>query len=346
MDQECDALTWGALLLEAGQDKKVNLIGLVEDAAKPYPKSLQQADLFLPVQKDVWHVLDKASQTITDVERAALKALGKVYALEKKLTKAFSDKTFEEYVAATAKADYLLEESSQLRFWVDCLADALELVDWRSGEVRDRQINQWLLEETLVGLKKLTHPKIKALVTYLEGQKHQLLTFLDWLEVQMVPWRTALAQHLPDAQQQTFFEATVARAWRLEQAVTNGHKDFRRAATKARELVKELVAGNPRAQQLAQGLTHILGGVIRTSCAAENINSILKPYLWVKKSFQSQETAQSFLYLFILWHNMRPYKRGERQGKSPFELAGIKVYTPDGREITDWLEALGYPAAA
>jgi hypothetical protein len=47
-DQECDALTWGALLLEACQslpwtrsrDKKVNLIGLVEDAAKLYPKFL------------------------------------------------------------------------------------------------------------------------------------------------------------------------------------------------------------------------------------------------------------------------------------------------------------------
>lgn len=342
LDQECDAITWGALLLEACQDKKVNLIGLVEDAAKPYPKSLQQADLSLPVQKDVWHVLDKASQTITDVERTALQALGKVYGLEKKLIKAFSDKTFEEYVAATDKADHLLEECSQLHFWVDCLADALELVDWRSGEVRDRQINQWLLEETLAGMKKLTHPKIKALVTYLEGQKHQLLTFLDWLEVQMVPWRIALAQYLPNGQQQTFFEAIVARAWRLEQAVTNGHKGFRRAATEARELVKELIVGDPR----AQWLTHILDGVIRTSCEAENINSILKPYLWVKKSFQNPETAQNFLYLFILWHNMRPYKRGERQGKSPVELAGIKVYTPDGRETTDWLEALGYPAAA
>lgn len=346
LDQECDALTWGALLLEACQDKKVDLIGLVEDAAKPYPTSLQQADLSLPVQKDVWHVLDKASQTLTDVERAALKALEKVYTLEKKLSKAFNDQTFEEYVAATDQADHLLEESSQLRFWVGCLADALELVDWRSGEVRDRQINQWLLEETLAGLKKLTHPKIKALVTYLENQKPHLLTFLDWLEVQMVAWRIALAQYLPEGQQQAFFESTVARAWRLEQAVTNGHKGFRRAATEARELVKELVAGDPRAEQLAHGLTHILDGVIRTSCAAENINSILKPYLWVKKSFQNPETAQNFLYLFILWHNMRSYKRGERRGKSPFELAGIKVYTPDGRETADWLEALGYPAEA
>jgi hypothetical protein len=27
-------------------------------------------------------------------------------------------------------------------------------------------------------------------------------------------------------------------------------------------------------------------------------------------------------------------------------LAAIKVYTPDGRETDDWLEALGYPPDA
>lgn len=343
-DQTCDALTWGALLLEACQDKKVNLIGLVEDGAKLYPKSLDCAQLSLPVQKDVWHVLDKASQTLTDVERAALKAIEKVYGLEKKLSQTFNDRLFKDYMAADKKADQLLAESSQLRFWVGCLADCLELVDWRSGEIRDRQTNQWLLEETITGLKKLTHPKIKALVTHLQNQKPYLLTFLDWLEVELAPWRSALAQQLPLPEEQAFFEATVARAWRLRQAVINGHQGFRRAAAEAQELLQELVAGDPQAQRLASMLTRILEGVIRTSCAAENINSILKPYLWVKKSFHNPETAQNFLYLFILWHNMRPFKRGERQGKSPFELAGIKVYTPDGRETTDWLEALGYPA--
>jgi len=345
-DQECDAFTWGALLLEACQDKKVNLIGLVEDAAKLYPKSLRCADLSLPVQKDVWHVMDKASQTLTDVERAALKALEKVYGLEKKLTQTFNNKLFRDYMAADKKADKLLVESSQLRFWVGCLADALELVDWRSGEVRDRQTNQWLLGETIMALKKLTHRKIKALVTYLQNQKPDLLTFLDWLEVELAPWRIALAQHLPLPEEQAFFEVMVARAWRLQQAVINSHQGFRRAAAEAQELVKELVAGDPQAQQLAYMLTRILEEVIRTSCAAENINSILKPYLWVKKSFHNPQTAQNFLYLFILWHNMRPYKRGQRQRKSPFELAGIKVYTSDGRQTTDWLEALGYPAAA
>lgn len=88
----------------------------------------------------------------------------------------------------------------------------------------------------------------------------------------------------------------------------------------------------------------ILEGVIRTSCAAETVNSVLKPYMWAKRHFQDRKTAQNWFNLFILWFDMHPFKRGKRQGKSPFQLAGIKVYTPDGLETDDSLEALGYPA--
>ena len=32
--------------------------------------------------------------------------------------------------------------------------------------------------------------------------------------------------------------------------------------------------------------------------------------------------------------------------QSPFQLAGIKVYTPEGEVTDDWMAALGYPADA
>jgi len=43
---------------------------------------------------------------------------------------------------------------------------------------------------------------------------------------------------------------------------------------------------------------------------------------------------------------MRPFERGKRAGKSPFQIAGVRVFDPDGNETLDWLAALGYPAAA
>ena len=187
---------------------------------------------------------------------------------------------------------------------------------------------------------------MRKLVPYLEGQREELLTFLDWLEVQLIPWQRRLARAFPDEKGRAFFQAAVARAWRLSRAVVNGHKQSRNAAADAQTLVAELIADDETAHLLAEELLTILEGVIRTSCAAETVSSILKPYPWVKRSFQSRETAQNWFNLFILWFNMHPFKRGKRRGKGPFQLAGIKVYTPDGRETDDWLEALGYPSDA
>lgn len=348
-----DSETWGVSLAIDQQTRGVQIIGLVEDSARYYPQSLEQAALLLeaefsvPVQKDVWHVLKHARQTLTDLERIALQKMTTAEKLEQTLTAgSWDDERFIAWVEAEEAAQVSLELSHQFRFWYGCLCDALEIADWRSGEIRDRAINQWLLDETLTALRQLDHPRVKKLVTYLENQYDELLTFLDWLGVQLLPWQRRLADAFPDAQEQAFFQAVVARSWRLSRAVVNGHRQFRDLATEAQDLLAELVADDKKAQTLAEALLTILEGTIRTSCAAETINSILKAYLWTKRSFQSQETAQNFLNLFRLWFNMHRFQRGKRAGKSPFQWAGIRVYTPDGRETDDWLEALGYPADA
>ena len=347
VEEGCDAEHWGVALQIDHRTRGLRIVGLAEDAARYYPASLEEAELSVPIQKDVWHPMAKAFQTVVDLERVALKALERAEKLEKPLhEQPWDDGRFEAWVEASDTAEALVEMSAELRFWRSCLCDALEIVDWRSGEIRDREINQWLLDETIQGLRQLDHLRIRALLTYLEAQREELLTFLDWLEVRLFPWQRRLVRTLPDARERRFFQRVVARAWRLSRAVVNGHTNFRQAAEEAQALLVDLIADDEALHRLAEELSTILEGVIRTGCAAETAGSILKPYLWVKRSFQSRETAQNFLNLFMLWFNMHPFKRGKRAGKSPFQWAGIKVYTPEGREIDDWLEALGYPAKA
>jgi hypothetical protein len=352
VEEGCDGETWGLSLAFDQSRKGLQIAGLAEDGARFYPRSQREAaallgsDFSVPVQKDVWHVEDKAAQTVIDLERIALRKLTQA---EKKIDDLpdllWDEAAFEACAQVEEEAEKLVEMSGQVRFWYSCLCDALEIVDWRSGEIRDREINQWLLEQTIRALQRLNHPRVHKLVTHLQEQQTELLTFLDWLEVQLVPWQRKLAYALPDVQDQVFFQRTVARAWRLNRALVNGHCQFRSAAEFALDLVTELVADDEHLQTLAQELLNILENVIRTSCAAETVNSVLKPYLWVKRSFQSRKTAQNWFNLFRLWFCMHPFKRSpKRKGKSPFQLAKIKVYTPDGQETNDWLAALGFPA--
>lgn len=352
VEEGCDGETWGLSLAFDQARDGLCIVGLAEDGALFYPRSQREAagllevEFSVPVQKDVWHVEDKAAQVVTDLERIALRELQKAYEMEQELADlAWDEDAFDAWAAVEEKAERLVEMSGQARFWYGCLCDALEIVDWRSGEIRDQEINAWLLDETIQGLRQLNHPRVKKLITHLCNQQDELLTFLDFLEIQMMPWRRKLARLLPDVQEQVFFERTVARAWRLNRALVNGHRQFRSEAEFALALVAELISDDEKRQALADELLTILENVVRTSCAAETVNSVLKPYLWVKRSFQSRETAQNWFNLFRLWFCMHPFKRShKRQGQSPFQLAGIKVYTPDGRETDDWLEALGYPA--
>ena len=354
VEEGCDGETWGlSLALDQARDG-LRIVGLAEDGARFYPRSQTEAatllgqDFSVPVQKDVWHGLDKAAQTVTDLERIALRKLEQAQQQGDDLADLPWDETaFEAWAAMDEEAERLVEMSGEVRFWYGCLCDALEIVDWRSGEIRDRAINEWLLEATIQGLRQVGHCRVKKLVTYLQGQKEELLTFLDLLEIQITAWRRKLPRTLPGAQEQVFFERAVARAWRLNRALVNGHRQFRAAAEDALALVAELVADDEELHALAEELLTILENVIRTSCAAETVNSILKAYLRIKRSFQNRETAQNWFNLFRLWFCMHPFKRShKRQGRSPFQLAGIKVYTPDGRETTDWMEALGYPPDA
>ena len=351
MERQCDSEVWGvSLALDQSRDG-LCIVGLSEDAALFYAPSLKEAakllttDFSVQTQKDVWHLQFKGATVLRTLERQALQQLERA---EKMATASGvqDDHRVDDWLTAELKAEALIDLSAEFRFWYGCVCDSLELVDWRSGEIRDRSINQWLLDETIQALSAFEHPKIKAWLTYINNQYKQLFTYLDWLEVGLDTWHQQAHSQLSSTDV-TFFERLTARAWRLQRAVVNGHRSFHQAAEQALALLEAIINDHPTLRSLAQSLMTILEQTIRTSCAAETVNSIIKPYLRVKRSFQSRQTAQNWFNLFRLWFCMHPFKRShKRQGKSPFQLAGIKVYTPEREETDDWMAALGYSADA
>lgn len=129
----------------------------------------------------------------------------------------------------------------------------------------------------------------------------------------------------------------MARLWRLEHALRSGHTGFRKATVAARQLVAEFIADDPIARCLAEDLLTLLERTVRTSSAAETINSVLRPYFNGRRECTDLVSRQLFLNLFTLWFNLHKFERGPRQGKSPYELAGIQVGSDD------WLTVLGFP---
>jgi len=328
--------TWGCVLLFT-QDRRVHIKGLAEDGCLPYAASCRAAKLDAAIQKDVWHPLEDVRKVIREVEREALQKMKAAEKLEKRLRKAWDEALFDTWVALEEQSASLLEQSSRLRFWRECLWDAVELVDWRSGEIRDRAINQWLADETLNGIRQLPHPRIQHLAERLAAQVPEMLTFLEAITQPLAHWQAQLQPLFPDPLTATPFQAAVARLWRLEHAVRNGQKSFAKSAAEAQQRLALWLEEYPQLQAQAEKLLSLLEAVVRTSSAAETINSVLRPYLDRRRECTDLVSRQCFLNLFVLWFNMHKFARGPRKGKSPYELAGIDLGTED------WLSLLGFP---
>ncbi len=78
----------------------------------------------------------------------------------------------------------------------------------------------------------IDQPRVQKWVKTLRRHHSQLLTGLGWLATALQPYREQLAQ-IGSADQQKSFMQIVARHWRLQQALINGHRSFGQQATSA-----------------------------------------------------------------------------------------------------------------
>ena len=334
------AETWGAALLMA-QDQGVDLQGLVEDMARPYPKSQKEIEMDVAVQKDTWHVTNEGGKVRRTLERQALAALRKTYELEEDLLEQWDAALFQEkYIPLVAKAEQLIAEHDAFERWLNHLHDAFELVDLRNGDIRDPATATWLLEEVIQGMGQNTHKKVQKFTRTLRRHQPHLLTFLDWAAQMLVSYRQMLSVHIPDPNERAAFIRIAAHTWRLRQALINGQSAWKTRTQEMETHLAQFIAEDETRRHLADYLMHVLDASGHTSSLIESINGLLKAFLNNRRSFRSQLTLQAYLNLFILWHNMRVYERGKRAGQSPFQWAGIDPGTDD------WLELLGFPADA
>jgi len=335
-DRQAD--TWAVALLMS-QEGGATIGGLVEDMARMYPKSIEEAALEVEVQKDCWHFQRDGGKALRDIERAAFRLTSEVVKLEQQLLKEWADAAFmEKYIPAIMKEEMVYAQHACFAENLTHIADSLEIVDWRSGEIRDPADNEWLFNEALTAMSEVEHPSAKKWVKTARRQQKRFFTSLHWLNAALPAYRQQLTPVIAPEEQETFIRLT-ARRWRLRQALINGQGRFRNEARAAEAALDQFVGADGNKRQLVEALETLLNAACRASSMIENVNGLLKSFLRNHRAFSSPETLQLYLNLFVLWHNMRVYARGKRQGKSPYQWASIDA------GADDWLTLLGYPAA-
>lgn len=299
------------------------------------------------VQKDVWHFADHTGDVVASADRTAL---AKLAAAEKVAHQVFPGFWRLESVHHDGKAEHAaaglsIDQADAIRTATGLLGPALAIVDQRTHAIMDRQTAVWYLKRIEEHMDQQGGTRGAALAGALRRQASDLLAFHFALSEGIDPWRQLALAHFGDVAVADYFERQIARAWLLARDLING-RESRTAAAAAKGHLAALCKNDPVAADLAADLDELLEGVVRTSSAVECVNSILRAYLWGRRHFKCRRTAQNWLNLLVLWHNMRIFKRGKRVNASPFEMAGVVVRGPDGQPTQDWLTALGYAEAA
>lgn len=333
-DRQSD--TWGAAL-QIVQEQGMSIEGLIEDMARNYEKSQQLADLSdARVQKDTWHLMRDSAQLLTTLEKSAYRDMQKVVDLEKRLNKEWSDTDYDAYLTIIAAEARAIEQYDAYLSLHTHLCDALEMVDWRSGEIRDPVTAGWLLNAVIDAMAHCTDTRILSFRNTIRNHQAHLLTFLEWLDRDLLRWRNDLWFHLRNEEDVIAFERIVAQHWWCQQKLFANRKQWRALANDVALMLENWTDHSDALASFASRLMALFDKAGRTNSVTESINGLLKSFLNSRQSFQSTDTMQAYLDLFVLWHNTRIFERGKRQGRSPFQIAGVHT------DSNDWIDLLGY----
>jgi hypothetical protein len=335
---QCTAEEWATFLWVLQEDRGLKIRGGMGDAAKAYPlvfkTLLDQEDLF---REDHFHLLWDLSKLRQKLENQAYRAFEAEYKAERAAAQAGSDPLGQKLAQTQAESQRLATAYDAFAESAAWVAEALQIVDLTSGEIRERPINEWLLNEASAAMAQVNQTEVVKMSQRLRKHQPALLTYLadlaGWPQLQ-----TSLTVYLQDPDLAQVVARAVARHWRLQHEVqSNQHPHFRSAMQQAQREVDLWLTHDPFLEGWAAQLRSLLTAVLRTSSAVENVNSLFKPLVKRKKHFANADNAHNFGLLFVLWHNLRVFKEGLRQGHSPFEILGLDL----GEK--DWRTLLGYP---
>ncbi len=319
-----DGETWTLVLWEV-QARGVRWHATVSDGAPAMQQACATVDPAGHHGRDVWHLLHTCSQVQGRVDRVVttLEAqAGTAQRYAERVAAGARPRGRQPRALAAAHAGQLSvarRTAQALRYLTAELHALLEVVVLRPAGVLDALTRQAeldalldLLAEVRDGAGAGQQVHLRSLHTTLARALPAALAFVVGVERVQQEVRCVIGD-----------EALALIAWAWQRRHILGPD------------TEALVASLPEAwRQGARVLVATWDGAARASSAVENWHSIVRPHLAVHRRL-----APGLLALLAVWHNHRVFARGAHAGASPLQLSGM-VDAP-----TDWLVALGYPAA-
>jgi hypothetical protein len=326
--------TWQTVL-----DQYPNLESVVSDQASGLRKGVNDCRRELSHQYDLFHFKREIGRWVRSQEARCYEAMEQVEQARRlidapRLISSARMQARVEYRQKAAALDERLLAFDWIELIVKYLYESLTAYDDRREEIRTRAGAEVIIAEAIGLLKEVKVINTKPLLTTIEGARPGLLTFLTRLEEKLeqieIRWRYVTGSR------RAAFNA-IARAWRRRSGA-NRSEDRQRTYVRA---LCGLGHWSRRIENFAEVQLKVyeaLDQVVRASSAVECFNSLLRPYVAVKKHL-----SQGFLALIALYHNFRPLP--QRGNRSPLELAGVDLGDDDWVRLLEHKMKYGKSAA-
>ena len=324
-----DGETWNRVLNDA-KSQGLNLKHIVKDGAKGMTKGVNDAFPTSEQRDDAFHALYVTTKSLNKVEKRAYRLIGEEYALEKLVTKASGDKKEEleqKLDAAIGRCRKAVERYEHANKGYQYLHRALSSVHLNEfTNLMSPKIAQTLLKLSARYLKKAHHSDCDDAARYISNRlKGLTLATADFHQKQL-----ELCARYPQemvALACYFFEYKRSLKKVNKNKLPPVHKKMLAAYHHIYNRLSET-----EADALMTQVEQFLSKRHRASSAIEGFNSLLRPYMYVRKG-----VSQGFLELFKAWHNLRiRHNSDKHKGTSAYEVL-------TGKPAGDWLTLLGFP---
>jgi hypothetical protein len=327
--------TWQTML-----DQYPNLEFVVSDQASGLRKGVNDCGRRLAHQYDVFHFKREIGRWLRSQEARCYEAMEQVEQARRlidapRLLSSARMQARVEYRQKAAALDERLLAFDWIELIVNYLYESLTAYDARRHEIRTRARAEAMIDEALALLKEVELINTKPLISMIEGARPGLLTFLTVLEEKLqrieVRWRYVTGPR------SAVFNA-IARAWY--------HRPRAHQSKRGQRAYLTALCGLGHWSRRIENFTEVqrqvyeaLDQVIRASSAVECFNSVLRPYVSVKKHL-----SQGFLALIALYHNTHPLP--QRGNQTPLQLAGVDLGDNDWVRLIEHEMRYGQAAAA
>jgi hypothetical protein len=323
LEDHRDAVTWGVRLLEL-VPQGFHPEAIVADAAHGLRAGQELALPQVPCRGDVFHVLHELEALVHQFENRADSALERERHRQQQRDRIARHDRRGRAQSASSAAQHLLHARAAAAAAVALADDVALLVRWLRDDIlpvagpsyADRCLLYDFIVTELRARASLSPQQLKPLCRTLEHERDDVLAFARRLDEDL----ERLGQE---------YQTSPEGLRRLLVAVSRDHCDPRRWAEEA-TLRTEL---RGRFHELQAAVAALADGTVRASSLAENLNSRLRSYFFLRRHLGPDYLA--LLQFFLNHRRLERSDRPERVGKTPAELL-------TGRSHPHWLEMLGF----